>query len=109
MRRFYRIASIVLVLVIMGSQIAFASGSGGYSRTKPLKVSFGKLGNDSEFDNQRHLFSDLMEKVKEYSNARLLLNYITNGQLGGEPNMLTGDCGDLDIATLSEGNFSGVP
>ncbi len=109
MRRFYRIASIVLVLVIMGSQIAFASGSGGYSRTKPLKVSFGKLGNDSEFDNQRPFAQYLMEKVKEYSNGMITFDYYPNGQLGGEPNMLDQVIsGDLDIATLSEGTFSAV-
>ncbi len=80
------------------------SGSGEYSRTEPLKLSFAKLGNDGEFDNQRPAAHYLMDLVGKYSNGKITFDFFPNGQLGSESDMLDQVVsGDLDMAMLSDG------
>ncbi|MGI6433239.1 MAG: TRAP transporter substrate-binding protein [Sphaerochaetaceae bacterium] len=115
MKRICKIAIVVLSVVLIGSQALFAGGgkeqgvgSDGV-RTTPLKISFGKLGNDSHFDNQRPFATYMMELVEKYSDGMITFDYYPNGQLGGEPDMLDQIIsGDLDVAMLSEGTFSAV-
>lgn len=89
-----------------------ASGTGepaAYSRTEPLKLSFAKLGNDGEFDNQRPAAHYLMDLVSKYSNGMITFDFFPNGQLGSESDMLDQVVsGDLDMAMLSEGTVATV-
>jgi len=81
----------------------------GYSRTEPLKLSFAKLGNDGEFDNQRPAAHYLMDLVTEYSNGMIQFDFYPNGQLGSETDMLDQVIsGDLDMAMLSDGSIATV-
>lgn len=84
-------------------------GAGGYTRTEPLKLSLAKLGNDGEFDNQRPAAHYLMDLVTKYSNGKITFDFFPGGQLGSESDMLDQVInGDLDMATLSDGNFAAV-
>ncbi len=104
-----RFALAVAMLVLAALVTCQFIGAGEYSRTKPLKLSLAKLGNDGPYDNQRPAAHYLMDLMKEYSNGMITFDFYPNGQLGNETDMLDQVIsGDLDAATLSDGTFMAV-
>jgi len=123
MKSLKKVIAVLLVVAMLFSVVGCGGGSSeppkqgdsqpgdstGYTRTEPLKLSFAKLGNDGEFDNQRPAAHYLMDLVTEYSNGMIQFDFYPNGQLGSETDMLDQVIsGDLDMAMLSDGSIASV-
>ncbi|MDR1520868.1 MAG: TRAP transporter substrate-binding protein [Planctomycetota bacterium] len=106
MKRFGLKVAALITTVLLTCQFI---GAGEYTRTVPLKLSLAKLGNDGPYDNQRPAAHYLMDLMKEYSNGMITFDFYPGGQLGNESDMLDQVIsGDLDMATLSDGNFMAI-
>lgn len=100
---------ILMIMLIAVSVFAGGQQESVASKTGPLELSFAKLGNDNEFDNQRPAAHHLMDLLTEYSDGRITFKYFPSGNLGSEADMLDQVItGDLDMAMLSDGTFASV-
>jgi TRAP-type C4-dicarboxylate transport system substrate-binding protein len=72
-------------------------------------LSFGKLGNEGDYDNQKLFAHHFMDLMTEKSNGMITFDFYPGGTLGSEGDMLDQIIsGDLDMATLSDGTFTSV-
>lgn len=114
MKNFRKVVAVSLALIMLLAVAGCSSGKtepakDPANRTEPLKLSFAKLGNDGEFDNQRPAAHYLMDLVTENSNGMIKFDFYPNGQLGSESDMMDQVIsGDLDMAMLSDGTFAAV-